>query len=178
MNLKDGCNTSNHNLNYLPQLITFRHRILCFQIRELNLQALAQGRGNSAATCKVLPSSADLAAPLNSQSYAKPEFMAPQNRHDEKHPDAMIKDIRALLHNTGDATHRVTIYTSTQKFLQHKSHNKTYISNEQLHTMELCIYRGIKVQVEGLGVNAYLRCVDAQEAKAVTEGTDGTTGCG
>jgi hypothetical protein len=27
-------------------------------------------------------------------------------------------------------------------------------------------------------VNAYLRCVDAQEARAGAEGIDGTTGCG
>jgi len=90
-NLKDGWNASNHNLNYLPQVITFQHRILCFEIGELNLQALAQRRENSAASCKVLPSGADLAAPLGSQSYAKPEFMRPQNRPDGKHPDAMIK---------------------------------------------------------------------------------------
>jgi len=81
-NLKDGWNTSNHNLNYLPQVITFQRRILCFELRKLNLQALAQHRENSAATCKVLPSGADLAAPLSSQSYAKPEFMGPQNRRD------------------------------------------------------------------------------------------------
>ena len=77
-NLKDGWNTSNHNLNYLPQVITFQRRILCFEIRELNLQALAQRRENSVATCKVLPSGADLAAPQSPQSYAKPEFMGPQ----------------------------------------------------------------------------------------------------
>jgi len=76
-NLKDGWNASNHNLNYLPQVITFQRRILCFEIRELNLQALAQPRENSVAACKVLPSGADLAAPLGYQSYAKPEFMGP-----------------------------------------------------------------------------------------------------
>jgi len=65
-NLKDGWNASNHNLNYLPQVMTFQRRILCFKIRELNLQAYAQRRENSAATCKVVPSSADLAAPLRS----------------------------------------------------------------------------------------------------------------
>jgi len=27
-------------------------------------------------------------------------------------------------------------------------------------------------------VNAYLRCVDAQEARAIAEGIDRTTGCG
>ena len=65
-NLKDGWNTSNHNLNYLLQAITFQHPILCFEVREVNLQALAQRQENSTAACKVLPSSADLAAPLSS----------------------------------------------------------------------------------------------------------------
>ena len=115
---------------HLPQVITFQRRILSVQIRELNLQALAQRRENSAATCKVLPSGADLAAPLSSQSYAKPEFMAPQTRHDGKHPDAMIKDFRASLDNTQDSTHRVTIYNGTQEFLKHNSRNKTYILDE------------------------------------------------
>jgi len=177
-NLNDGWNASNHNLNYLPQVITFQRRILYFKIRELNLQALTQRRENSAAACEVLPSGADLAAPLGSQSYAKPEFVGPQNRRDGKHPDAMIKDFRALLDNTQDATHRVAIYSGTREFIKHNSRNKTYISDDQLHAMVLCIYHGIKVQVEGLDGNAYLRCVDAQEARAGAEGIDGTTGYG
>jgi hypothetical protein len=165
MNLKDGWNASNHNLNYLPQVITFQSRILCCEIRELNLQALAQRRENSAATCKVLPTGADLAAALSSQSYAKPEFMGPQNCRDGKHPDAMIKHFRALLDNTQDATHRVTIYNGTREFLKHKSRNKTYISDEQLHTMELCINHGIKVQVEGLDgerISQICQCTGSQ----------------
>jgi len=148
--LKDGWNASNHNLKYLPQVITFQRPILCFEIRELNLQGLAQRRENSPAACKVLPSGADLFAPLSPQSYAKPNFMGPQNRRDGKHPDAMIKDFRALLDNTQDATHRLAIYSGTVEFINHNSRNKTYISDEQLHAMELCIYHGIKVQVEGL----------------------------
>jgi hypothetical protein len=99
-NLKDSWNASNNNLNYLPQVITFQHRILCFEIRELNLQSLAQHRENSAAACNILLSGADLAALLSPQSYAKPEFMGPQNRCDGRHPDAMIKDFSALLDNT------------------------------------------------------------------------------
>jgi hypothetical protein len=74
-NLKDGWNASNHNLNYLPHGTTFQRRILWFEVRELNPQLLAQRRENCAAACKVLPSGADLAAPLSPQSYAKPEFM-------------------------------------------------------------------------------------------------------
>jgi len=81
-NLKDGWNASNHNLNYLPQVIIFQRRILCFEVRELNLQALAQRQENSTAAFNVLHSGADLAAPLSPQSYAKPEFMGPQNRCD------------------------------------------------------------------------------------------------
>jgi hypothetical protein len=36
-NLKDVWNASKHNLNYLLQVSTFQHCILCFEIRELNL---------------------------------------------------------------------------------------------------------------------------------------------
>jgi len=54
--LTDGWNASNHNLTYLLQVIMFERRFLCFEITELNLQALAQGRENSAATGKLLPS--------------------------------------------------------------------------------------------------------------------------
>jgi hypothetical protein len=164
-NLKDGWNGSNHNLNYLPQVITFQHRIICFEVRGLNLQALSQRQENSAAACKVLPSGADLAAPVSPQSYAKPKFMAPQNRRDGKHPHAMIKDFRALLDNMQDATHRVAIYSGTREFIKHKSRNKTYISDEQLHAMELCINHGIKVQVEGLDgerISQMCRCRGSQ----------------
>jgi len=46
--------------------------------------------------------------------------------------------------------HCVAIYSGTREFIKHKSRNKTYISDEQLHAVELCIYHGIKVQVESL----------------------------
>jgi hypothetical protein len=81
-NIKDGWNASNQNLNYLSQVITFQHRILCFIIRKLNLQALAQRWENTTAACKIFPSGADLAAPLCSQSYAKPECMGPEHCRD------------------------------------------------------------------------------------------------
>jgi hypothetical protein len=136
-NLKDGWDASNHNLNYLPQGITFQRRILCGNVSELNLEALAQHRENSAAACKVLPSGADLAAPLGSQSYAKTEFMQPQNRCDGKHPDAMIKDFGALCDTTSEATHCATLYSGIREFLKHKSRNYTYMSDEQLHAMKL-----------------------------------------
>jgi len=91
--------------------------------------------------------------------------MGPQNRRDGKHPDAMIEDFRGLLDNRQDATHRVAIYSGTQQFIKHKSRNKTYISDEQLHAMELCIYHGIKVQVEGLEgerISQMCRCTGGQ----------------
>jgi hypothetical protein len=55
-NIKDCWNACNHNLNFLAQGISFQRRILCFEVREHNLQALAQHRENSAAARKVLPS--------------------------------------------------------------------------------------------------------------------------
>jgi len=93
--------------------------------------------------------------------------MGPQNRCDGKHPEAMIKDFRALLHNTQDATHRVAIYSSKREFIKHKSRNKTYISDEQLHAIELCIYHGIQVQVEGLDgerISQMCRCTGSQSS--------------
>jgi len=91
--------------------------------------------------------------------------MGPQYRRDGKHPDAMIKDFRALLDNMQDATHLVTIYNGTREFLKHKSRHKTYISDEQLHAMELWIYHRIKVQVEGLEgerISQICRCTGSQ----------------
>jgi len=91
--------------------------------------------------------------------------MGPQNCRDGQHPDAIIKDFRALLDNTQDATHHVAIYSGTREFFKHKSRNKTYISDEQLHAMELCIYHGIKVQVEGLDgerISQMCRCTESQ----------------
>jgi hypothetical protein len=77
----------------------------------------------------------------------------------------MIKDFRALLDNTQDATHSVTIYNGMREFLKHKSRKKTYISDQQLHAMELCIYHGITVQVEGLDdehISQICRCTGSQ----------------
>jgi len=62
----------------------------------------------------------------------------------------MIKDIRALPDNTQDATHCMAIYSGTHEFIMHKSPNKTYMSDEQPHAMELCSHTGIIVSVEGL----------------------------
>ena len=107
--LNDGWNSSHHNLNNLPHVITYQRRILCFEVRELKLQAHAQHRENSGAACKVLPSCADLAALLSPQLHAKPEFMGLQNRHDGQYPDGMIKAFRALLDNTQDKMHRLAI---------------------------------------------------------------------
>jgi hypothetical protein len=62
----------------------------------------------------------------------------------------MIKDFRALVDNTQDTTHHAAIYSGTPAFMKNKRCNKTYKSDEQLPAMELCIYHGIKVEVEGL----------------------------
>ena len=165
MNLKVGWNASNHNINYLPQVITFQHHILCFEKRELNLHALAQRRENNAAACKVVPFGADLAAPLSAQSYAEPQFMGPQNRRVGKHPDAMIKDPRALLNPTQDAAHWVAIYGGTPEFIKHKSHHRTYMLDEQQHALELSIDNGVYVPVvrlEGKYIPQMCRCTGSQ----------------
>jgi hypothetical protein len=91
--------------------------------------------------------------------------MGPHNSRDGKHPDAMIKHFRALLDNTQDVRHWVTIYNGMREILKHKSRNKTYISDELLHARELSIYHGIKVQVEGLDVERIFqicRCTGSQ----------------
>jgi hypothetical protein len=150
MNIKDSWNVSNHNLHYLPPVITSQRPILCFGLREHNVQALVQCWENSAAACKVLPSGADPATPLISQSYVKPEFMGPQNHQNGKNPDAMIKDFRRLLDKTYDTMHLVAIYSGTRELIKRKSCNQTYILDQQLHAMEHCICYGIMVHIAGL----------------------------
>jgi hypothetical protein len=91
--------------------------------------------------------------------------MGPQNHCDGKHPEAMIKDFRALLDNTQDRTHRATIYNRTWELLKHRSHNNTYLSDEQLHAMVLCISYDIKVQVEGFSgecISQICRCTGSE----------------
>jgi hypothetical protein len=56
--------------------------------------------------------------------------MGPQTHRDGKHPDAMDKDFRELLHNTQDTTHHVTIYNSTWEIPKHMSRNKPYILDD------------------------------------------------
>jgi hypothetical protein len=75
--------------------------------------------------------------------------MGPQNHRDGKYRDAMNKDFRGLLDNMQDTTHHLEIYDGTQEHIKRESSNKTYLSDEQLHTMELCIYHDIDFQAEG-----------------------------
>jgi len=123
-NFKDGWNASNYILKNLPQAITLQHHICCFEIRDLHLQSPAQSWEHWAAACKFVPSGAHLAAPRSSKSYAKPQFMGPQNSHDGKHSDAMIPDFSALLDNTQDGMHPMAIYNGKRKFFKHKSCKK------------------------------------------------------
>ena len=94
-------------------------------------------------------SGADLAASLISQSYAKLKFMGPPNSHDVNHPDALIKDFRAVLQDMQDSMHHVAQSRGWRDFFQIQCRNKTHILDEQLHVMELSIEHGMMVHVEG-----------------------------
>ena len=91
--------------------------------------------------------------------------MGPQNRHDGTHPDAIIKDFKGLSDNMQDATNRAAIYSGTREFVKHMTGNMTYISDEQLHVMELCINHGIRVHIvrlEGQRISQMCRCAGSQ----------------
>jgi len=61
----------------------------------------------------------------------------------------MIKDFTASLDNTQDTAHREAIFSSMQEFGKQDSHNLTYISDKQLHPIELGCYNDIEVPVDG-----------------------------
>jgi len=91
--------------------------------------------------------------------------MGPQNRREGNHPGAMIKDVKALLDNTQNVTHRMAIYSGTRELFKYKIRNKTYISDEQLHAMVLCMYHGIMIEVEGVDgehISQMCRCTGSQ----------------
>jgi hypothetical protein len=88
----------------------------------------------------------------------------------------MNKDFGALFDSTQCATHLVTIYSRTREFIRPKSRNKTYISDEQLHSMELCSYHGIKILVEGLDgerISQICRCTGSQSWRGGDPRNDG-----
>jgi hypothetical protein len=64
--------------------------------------------------------------------------MEPQDSCDGKHSDTMIKSFKALLSNRQDAIHCLTIFNATREVINQESGNMTYISDEQLQTMQLC----------------------------------------
>jgi len=64
--------------------------------------------------------------------------------------------------------HRAAIYSGTREYITNKSLVNTYISDETLHAMELCIYNGIMVQVERLGGKhntQMCRCTGSQSSR-------------
>jgi len=164
-NLNDSWNTANHNRNNMPQVVTLQRRILCFERRELNLQALAQRRGHSMAACDVLLSGADLPPALRSQSYPKCKCMGPQHCHDWKHLDSMIKTSvqSSTIHKMQRTMWQYT--AALKKFIKHESRNMMYISDRQLNAMELFIHHGIELQVEGWDgerISQMCRCTATQ----------------
>jgi len=75
--------------------------------------------------------------------------MGPQHRCNGNHSDVMITDIRQWLNHIRDAMHCMTINIGTQEFIKHRSPDNTFIRDEQLHAMELGMYDGNNVQVQG-----------------------------
>ena len=64
-----------------------------------------------------------------------------------------------------DESQHIAIYSGTWEFIKHKSRNEAYLSDEQLHAMEHCIYHSIKVAVEGLDgkpISQMCRCTGSQ----------------
>jgi len=49
-----------------------------------------------------------------------------------------------------DSTLRVAIFSGIWECIKHKCFNIMYVLNDQLHTMEICTFHGIKIQVEGV----------------------------
>jgi hypothetical protein len=72
----------------------------------------------------------------------------------------------------------VAIYSGRREIFKLKSHNKTYISREELHAMELSIYCGIKIQVEGTDGEHISQMYQCTGSRAGVAGIDGMTGCG
>jgi len=177
-NLTDSWNACNHNLNYLPEVIPFQRRILYFEIRELNLQALAQRRENSAAVCKVLPSGADLAAPWAPSHMRSPNSWSPKT--------AVMESILTLGSKTSEQY--LTIHKTQRTVWQYTaargSETSIRVVTRRKYRMNNCtqwssVFTNVllfKLRVSM--VNSYLRCVDAQEARAGLEGIDRTSGYG
>jgi len=49
-----------------------------------------------------------------------------------------------------NATHRIALDPGRPEFLKHLSLTKTYLWDEQLQALELCIQHGMKVQIDSL----------------------------
>jgi hypothetical protein len=74
-----------------------------------------------------------------------------------------------------DPTHHMAIYSGMRQFIKHNSRSKKYLSDEQLHAMELCMYHGIKIQVEGLDgehISQMCRCRESQSWRGVDRQND------
>ena len=81
----------------------------------------------------------------------------------------MIKDFSTFLDNTHDVTHRVTIVNATRECIKHNSRNKTYIWDELLQAMELCVHHGIEVHIQGFDgerISQICQCTGSQSLHA------------
>ena len=142
-NLKDGWNASNKNLDYLPQIFAYQRRVLCFEMRGLNRQAV-QGSDDHHLAGKT----ATIAGPSTASPFTQPMLISPQN--DNKTPDGQLKHFGALVDSI-DVVQRSALLNGTRDFLQRRLPKRDEIlSDEELRKAEICIYHAIKVEVDDL----------------------------
>ena len=177
-NMKDGWNASNHNLDYLPQIFAFHRRVLCFEIRSLNLRSVERLRKDSdsdnnpwqiettipdPSSARQNPHSAEglrtdsgnhraNTATITGPSSASPLFTQPMlisPQNDSKTPDGQMKHFGALVDST-DVVQRSALLNGTRDFLLRRLSKRDEILDEELRKAEICIYHAVKVVIDDM----------------------------
>jgi len=176
-NLKDGWNASNHNLNFVPQVITFQRRILCYKL-ESSISKPSLGIGRTA----LQPAKCSLPVLLWLPPWA-PSHMPSPNSWDLK--TAVMECILMLWLKTSAHYSRIwkTQCTTGQYTAAQGSFWSKRVVTWRIYLMNNCTQWSsvftmvLRFKLRVQKVNAFLRCVNSEEATAGAEGIDGTTGC-
>jgi hypothetical protein len=177
-NLKDGCNTSNHKLNYLPQVSASS---VAFSAS--NSESSISKPSLSVERTALPPAKSSLAALTWLTSWA-PSHMWSLNSWYPK--TTVMESILMLRSQT--FVHYWTIHkmecTTSQSSTALWTIRSIPVVTSRIYPMNnsrqwrsvFTMLLRLKLRVQM--VNAYRRFVDEQEARAGTEGTDRKTGCG